>query len=388
MIDLSRIKRNLQELSFPRRYGTNSEKLAFEKIKNKIEKLGLKTESHSFVFSTFYSNVLLKIYVVLVFIILFLKYLNVTDIIFILFLGIVIFISFLLFLVSRNPEKIKFGKKQDSQNLLVKLNSEAEMDNMKEMKKKLIFIAHVDSKGQTLPIIYRIVSYYVWIISVLIIIIVFFLRYIFQTQFFLLFHSIASGIMVLNLISCILILINISNNNSDGALDNATGIAIVLELLHHFQIEKVQSKNYDFWFLFTGAEEVGTMGARFFLNSLQKYDKNEFIIINFDTIGKGIGLFKFGEEKNDFFKFINLIFKSARDYNLVIKKGRKIIGVHSDGWVSAKKGFNGIGFGDISVYKYVHRKYTIDKVDYELLCNFCQVIASAINHLDDNNQFY
>ena len=101
MIDLSRIKRNLQELSFPRRYGTNSEKLAFEKIKQKIEKLGLKTESQSFVFSTFYSNVLLKIYVILVFITLFLKYLNVIDVIFFLFLGIVIFISFLFFLISR-----------------------------------------------------------------------------------------------------------------------------------------------------------------------------------------------------------------------------------------------------------------------------------------------
>ena len=66
------------------------------------------------------------------------------------------------------------------------------------------------------------------------------------------------------------------------------------------------------------------MGARFFLNSLQKYDKNEFIIINFDTIGKGIDLFKFGVEKNDFLKFINLIFKSARDYNLEIKKGQKL----------------------------------------------------------------
>ncbi len=388
MINLSRVKRNLKELSFPRRYGTNSEKLAFEKIKQKIEKLGLKTESYSFVFSTFYSNVLLKIYVILVFTILFLKYINVTVVIFILFLGIVIFISFFLFFISRNPEKIKFGKKLSSQNLLVKLNSEAEMDNKKEMKKKLIFIAHVDSKGQTLPITYRILSYYVWILSILFLIIVFFLRFLLQTHFFWLFHSIATIIMIINFISGILILINISNNNSDGALDNATGIAIILELLHHFQIEKIQSKNYSFWFLFTGAEEVGTMGARFFLNSLQKYDKNEFIIINFDAIGKGIDLFKFGVEKNDFLKFINLIFKSARDYNLKIKKGQKIIGVHSDGWISAKKGFNGIGFGDISVYKYVHRKHTIDNVDYELLCNFCQVIASAINQLDDNDQFY
>lgn len=388
MIDLSRIKRNFQELSFPRRYGTNSEKIAFEKIKQKIEKLGLKTESHSFVFSTFYSNVLLKIYVILVFIILFLKYINVTDVIFILFLGIVIFLSFLLFLISRNPEKIKFGNKLSSQNLLIKLNSEAEIGNKKEKQKKLIFIAHVDSKGQTLPIRYRILSYYVWIISVLFLIILFFLRFFLQIQFFLLFHSIANVIMVINLISCIFILINMSNNNSDGALDNATGIAIVLELLHHFQIEKVQSKHYEYWFLFTGAEEVGTMGARFFLNSLQKYDKNEFIIINFDAIGKGINLFKFGEEKNDFLKFINLIFKSAREYNLEIKKGRKIIGVHSDGWISAKKGFNGISFGDISVYKYVHRKHTIDNVDYELLSNFCLVIASAINQLDDNDQFY
>jgi len=381
MIDEKRIERNHQEFCFPRRYGTDSEKLAFKKIKQKIEKLNLKVKSQPFTFSTFYSNILLKIYVILISMALLLKYFNVANEIFISSLCIIIFISFILLLISRNPENIKFGKKLDSQNLLIKLNSEGE-HNKREIKKKLIFMAHVDSKGQTISITHRVLSYYTWIASVLFLVIVFLLRFILQADFFLLFHIIASILMIINFIAGILILINVSNNKSDGALDNATGISIILELLHHFRIEKIQSKKYEFWFLFTGAEECGTMGARIFLKSLQEFDKNEFMIVNFDTIGNGIDLFKFGAEKIGSSKLSDLIFESGRENDLEIRNSRKVIGVHSDGWIAAKKGFNGIGFGNKNSYRYVHKIDTIDKVNYKLLYTFCHVISSAVEKFD------
>lgn len=383
MIDEKRIERNHQEFCFPRRYGTDSEKLAFKKIKQKIEKLNLKVKSQPFTFSTFYSNFLLKTYVFLISMVLLLKYFNTADEIFIIFLSVIVFISLILFLISRNPENIKFGKKLSSQNLIIKLNSEKE-DNKRDNRKKLIFIAHVDSKGQTFSITNRILSYYTWIASVLFLVIVFFLRFILQADFFWLFHIIASILMIVNFIAGTLILINTSNNKSDGALDNATGISIILELLHHFRIESIQSKKYDFWFLFTGAEECGTMGARIFLKNLQEFDKNDFIIINFDTIGNGIDLFKFGSEKIVASKFSDLIFESARECDLEIRNSRKVIGVHSDGWIAAKKGFNGIGFGNKNSYRYVHKIDTIDKVNYRLLYNFCQVITTAVKELDNN----
>ncbi len=383
MIDEKRIERNHQEFCFPRRYGTDSEKLAFEKIKQKIEMLNLRAKSQLFTFTTFYSNILLKIYVFLISMILLFKYLGVADEIFISFLSVIVFISLILFLISRNPENIKFGKKLISQNLFIKLNSEKE-DNIRTKKKKLIFMAHVDSKGQTIFITHRVLSYYIWIASILFLVIVFLLRFILQADFFLLFHIIASILMIINFIASTLILINISNNKSDGALDNATGISIILELLHHFRSESIQSKKYDFWFLFTGAEECGTMGARVFLKSLQKFDKNDFIIINFDTIGNEIDLFKFGSEKTGLSKISDLIFESARENDLEMRNSRKVIGVHSDGWIAAKKRFNGIGFGNKNSYKYVHKLDTIDKVNYRLLYNFCKVITTAVKELDNN----
>lgn len=72
---------------------------------------------------------------------------------------------------------------------------------------------------------------------------------------------------------------------SNGASDNATGVAAVAEVAKI--VWEKNLKNTEIQVLFTGAEEVGMLGARFFLKKhFKEFDKNT-MVINFDTLGAG-----------------------------------------------------------------------------------------------------
>ena len=72
-----------------------------------------------------------------------------------------------------------------------------------------------------------------------------------------------------------------------GASDNASGVAVMLDLA-----ARIKEKSYpeaEFWFVATGSEEVGALGMRAFL---KKYaidlPKDNSYFINFDNFGSGI----------------------------------------------------------------------------------------------------
>ena len=98
MIDETRIRKNLELLSFPRLSGTPKEKDAFNHVKKKIEHLNLEPLVQEFSFSTFYPRIYQKIVFLLSFSALFFLYFNM--IIFILIV-IIIFIPFVI--ITRKP---------------------------------------------------------------------------------------------------------------------------------------------------------------------------------------------------------------------------------------------------------------------------------------------
>ncbi|MCT4645378.1 MAG: M20/M25/M40 family metallo-hydrolase [Carboxylicivirga sp.] len=75
-----------------------------------------------------------------------------------------------------------------------------------------------------------------------------------------------------------------ANTYFPGANDNASGIAMLLTLARHFQ--KYPPK-YSMVFIATGAEEIGLLGARHFIeHPLIQVDKIKFLV-NFDLAGTG-----------------------------------------------------------------------------------------------------
>ena len=172
--------------------------------------------------------------------------------------------------------------------------------------------------------------------------------------------------------------LNMTNNKSPGAIDNASGIAIVLELLNHYSAPKFRLKNYNLWFIFTGAEETGTMGIRHFYKIIEHLEREKSIMFNFDAIGRGLDVWTSTEGA--------LYFKNAENLNAFIHTKKKFIRTgRSDAYYLKKKNFGGFGFGDQSSYKYVHTiNDTVDKVDPVLLEKLCKHILEVLNKIDNN----
>jgi hypothetical protein len=391
LIDENRIRKNLELFSFPRLSGTKGEKEALKLAIQKVEELNLKPLTQDFVFSTFFGRTYPKLAFSLIFTVLFLFYLNfVAFIISILFIIIFVILG-LLFILARKPESIRLPKKLNSSNLYVKLDlkpkmskSDIKTNDLNDQVRSILFLCHLDSKGQRFSILGRIRIIRIWVFSgLLLLIIVIFKNYIF-TPFSLLFYIIGIFPTTVNFISTILFILNTTNNESNGAIDNASGIACVLELLTYFSNPEYRLKHYNLWFVFTGTEECGTMGIRNFYYKLTRVNKDQSIFLNFDANAKNTYLFPGKKMSDQIYTIFNMFLKNNK--GLIIKRNPKKIyfGSYSDGYYLKKKNFHGIGFGDMESYEYIHSIHdTVDKVDSSLLKRMCEMIIDNLIVFDN-----
>ncbi|TFG01423.1 MAG: hypothetical protein EU539_14065, partial [Promethearchaeota archaeon] len=135
MIEQDHIKANLIDFSFPRLSGTEDEAKAFRLALKKIKALNLSPSTQEFNFSTFYSRIYPKVALILTFSFLLLLYIDLSLIFTIVISSIIAVIFVFLFIYTRNPEKIRFGRILHSQNLFVKLPKKK--DEMNDVKGNL-----------------------------------------------------------------------------------------------------------------------------------------------------------------------------------------------------------------------------------------------------------
>ncbi len=384
MIDESRMKQNLKVLSFPRLSGTEGEKKVFNLVKKKIESLDLKPSVQEFSFTTFYPRIYQKIVFVLTFWTLFLLYLYLDFMFTIINLIIILTIFIPVLIITRKPEKIRVGRKRVSHNLYVKLlgNSEYNKNNYDSMEQdnvrgNLLFMCHLDSKGQRLPMKFRVFFFKLWIYTSISSVIIYSLKVLFFIQYAFWFFIIGAVPLALNFIAIIVLCLNTTNNESPGATDNASGMVCVLELLNYYSDLKFRLKNYNLWFLFTGAEETGCQGARLLYNKVKHLDRTKSFMLNFDTIGTTIDVIT--NERGAKF------FKNTKDFTATLHMPKKIRLARSDAYIFADKGFGGFGVLDKKSYKFAHSKEdTIDKVDVNLLKKLLTHIVLILKYIDRN----
>lgn len=137
-----------------------------------------------------------------------------------------------------------------------------------------------------------------------------------------------------------------------GALDNATGVAMVLELAKYFR-KKVRRPKYNIAFVLFSGEEAGLKGSSFYVeNPLLPLDKT-MMVFNFDMVGtgnKGVGLFGMKEySKED--KLIHALNKK-KSYIKDLKSTRKFRS--SDQYAFNKKGVKAIHVYTHGDEKYYH----------------------------------
>jgi putative aminopeptidase FrvX len=248
-----------------------------------------------------------------------------------------------------------------------------------------LFMSHLDSKGQRFKVGFRIKIIKLWINTSILLVFIIVLKNLIFIGFEIIFYIIGLFPLTFNIFSSLMMLFNNTNNNSDGAIDNASGIACNLELVNYYNIPKNRFRNYSMWFLFTGAEECGTMGIRHFYNNLENFDTNKSIIFNFESIAKHVFLFRGGSE-GDHAKHVNrLLLNNKR--NLTIKNyfTKRVLGTHSDGGFLGDRGFQGYGIGGVEPHAYMHTlNDTIDKSDTNVLEKLCLALTDSLKEHDSN----
>ncbi len=142
------------------------------------------------------------------------------------------------------------------------------------------------------------------------------------------------------------------------------------------------------WFLFSGAEECGTIGVRHFYNNLKNFDSEKSVIFNFESIATFIFLFPGDNEGAHIQDIDNLLLNNKRRLPIRHYITSRVLGTHSDGGFLGDKGFQGYGIGEVQAYDYMHTPNdTIDKVNTVILKKLCLVLTDALKEHDTNFLF-
>jgi hypothetical protein len=272
-------------------------------IKKELESEKIKVISESFNWTKSFS-ILMKIafFIILIYALLYEILLLIVELIWIillfdLLLGIILFLGAKY--MFDMTKIINIGKEYESENLIVKIPAR----NLKEKRPVIFFSAHTDTVSVKYS--FRLIKS-LYITGALMILMFLSLTFILSiwsllstltitsiTDLFLLFRNISFIIGILIIIDIIIILFNRKTNESIGAIDNASGVAILIELAK--LLNKNPLKNIDVILLWCSAEEWGLLGSRHFLNDHfesfnQTYDLDKSYNINIDMVGSYIGL--------------------------------------------------------------------------------------------------
>ena len=390
--------------SFPRLVGTEGEKEAVKLTIDTFRKIGFE-DSHikrePFEFSDFYSTTLIKLLMVInltfsLFILMF-TYINLYISFFV--IGAFSIIIFFIIKGLRHPENPGFwgeyyGNTLSATNIFVKIPANKLPDSKAG---NIIISAHLDSKSQTFKTSWRVVLYRIWLYTGIFLggfLIALFVRTFSPLKLNLL--AVGTGLWVCTIIisiSNIFLLFLNTGNESPGALDNASGVAIVFVLSNYFKENPLE--NFNLWFCQFSAEELGTMGSRFFVNSHEEqFIKGRTFHINLDMIScagnsrnKVEYLESYGVLPRK--KIAPLLSKyldeAALKEKIKISGFHLSTGAHTDSVPFHLRKYDSVDIVTRAAGKYTHNKIdTPDKVDPKVLQEASLIIRKSISMLDND----
>ena len=312
-------------------------------------------------------------------------------------IGIMALIVALIFRGLRYPEYRGFwgeyfGKIHSATNVTVKIPSKKLIE---EKAGDIVISAHLDSKSQTYKTFWRVAFYRLWLYCGLFqgfFYIVFVLKVfsiINVDTLFILYGSWISVILIS--VSNILLMFLNTHNKSPGALDNATGMAIVFELSNYFS--KNPLDNFNLWFCQFSAEELGTMGSRIFVDDHEReFVKGRIFQFNFDIVScanhrlnqieyfKSYGVLPRKKIAPLLSKYIRL---AAKKENIEINGFHLSTGAHTDSVPFHLRDYDAIDITTRAGALYTHSEAdSIDKVDPNILLQTCKLFKKVILLMD------
>ena len=172
------------------------------------------------------------------------------------------------------------GRKYRTENIIAKNNA-----NRDDNTPAFLFVAHYDSKSQVLPIAVRMVAYGIAIVGLMALTVVMLVRVI---TIIWLPNYIVWGIAGITSFCLLLLQINLTENRSPGAFDNASGVGVMLEVA---RVVMARGDKKSVTFLAAGAEEYGMCGAlRYIQAHADEYDRENTYVVNLDGLGVGNGV--------------------------------------------------------------------------------------------------
>jgi len=246
----------------------------------------------------------------------------------------------------------------------------------------LIFLAHHDSKSQSLPILFRLTILVLAVLICLVLLVLTIVSALGLTGA----YPIAFWILVWAADFCLMVqVVNSSGNLSPGAMDNASGVAILTALARRLKNELGEKANLVF--VATGAEELGLGGALRFLQRYgHEFDRARTACINFDTLGCGKKVYLAGSRGTPFSSIPEMLSRQLYARGFAVARLPMLIGVGMD-----HQQLNAAGFWAISLTQAPcragRRIHSINDragyVDVASLANIADAAAKvAIDHVN------
>ncbi len=310
------------------------------------------------------------------------------------------FLGFMvLFITLLTKDKLEFlGKKGKGYNIISKSGKDPILTSEDEnLKKEVYLTAHYDTVASSMPKFGKI-SLAGKALSLLL---TFLLTLTTGILFLIRFYSLSTKlettivilrwiIMGLTTVSLILIFISFFNkrtNDSDGACDNGSGSAVLLELAAFFG--KNPLENVNLIFIWCTAEEWGLYGSKAYVKQHKEEllaIKDRFYNINVDMVGQEIA---YMEKKGVFRKIplnktLNKLIKESAEEKEIEVRGFKSMMVGSSDHAPFKKiKLEVATFLSKKDFKKIHcDKDTLDIVNPEKMAGTVELIKSVIQKLD------
>lgn len=277
---------------------------------------------------------------------------------------------------------MKLGKVYRAENIVAQLSkAEGEVS-----LPHLILVAHYDSKSQRLPLVGRIVLFVLAILGSILFALLLILSFLSPS---LLTAATIAALLALG--SSIPLLFLGVGNRSPGAIDNASGVGMVIELAEKIAETPAIHNKIDLEVLITSAEELGVMGARAYVVSnadslSQKASKAGLYVLNFEGVGVNGDLYlangRGGDKRPGAAEFVQAIREASSELGVKLTRFN-LPAALLDHLPFAEQGYAAVtllSIGRASLYVHT-RKDTVERLDSEGFAKAGEVAAGFVERL-------
>ena len=313
------------KFSRPRKVGTREEKRVAEEIASQLASAGFTVQRQEFRFSTAFERILggeilagLVLVAAMMLTLGYSRWLTLTLIV------LLVTLIWLINPVNRGVQNNsvhlgdqsphgswqqflwKLGKRYRTENLVATFPGASPARNAP----RLYLVAHYDSKSQYLPLALRIALFVILIVGGLSFALLTLASLVSES-----FTVYALAIGMLVVISGLPLLLLDTGNRSPGAIDNASGLGLVLHLAEWIACQPELLGKLKFTILITSAEELAVKGAQAYLQGISEGPdgRDDLQVLNFDGIGVVGRLYLVGSARRRGSNKVNQLFHLVMD---------------------------------------------------------------------------